>query len=318
MYRLLLSDTVFRELNIPVSPEARMELDRKIRKNEPTNPIITWKGYILTGYEQDDLCLKYRRSPALKEMVFPRKSDAVAWLCREQLKRSDLNWTGRAWLISRLYEALREIAKRQTAKDNFRYRQLSPSTQTDEYARPPQENVSILKLLGEEYNLHKETVRRYVQFGRKLDRLEEKIPGMRVRILTGNLTVMMTHMSALLKMPAEQLEQMADDRHTRQLIPPREYYTPVPQNRKSSKKRNIKVETAIKKMPEYDPDADINGLRYTVSAWRNAITRTALQADLRRATPEGKNSLKQELRKLIFESDTLCQILDIREDPTND
>ena len=71
-------------------------------------------------------------------------------------------------------------------------------------------------------------------------------------------------------------------------------------------------------MPEYDPDADINGLRYTVSAWRNAITRTALQADLRRATPEGKNSLKQELRKLIFESDTLCQILDIREDPTND
>ena len=122
---------------------------------------------------------------------------------------------------------------------------------------------------------------------------------------------MMTHMSALLKMPAEQLEKMANDRHTRQLVPPGDYYTPVPQHRKSSRKDSIHVETAIKKMPEYDPDADVNGLKYTVSAWRSSIARTVLHADLSRSTPAGRNSLKQELRKLIFDTDNLCQMLDM-------
>lgn len=311
MFRLLLSDTTFRALNIPISPEARKELDRKIKKNEPTDPIISWKGYILTGYEIDDLCLKYHRSPAIREMFFPRKTDATAWLCRKQLKRSDLYWAGRAWLISRLYEALREIAKRKKAKDDFQYRQFSPTLQAEENPDLPQESASILKLLGTEYSLHKETIRRYVQFGRKLDKLEEKVPGIRVRILTGSLTVMMTHMSALLKMPAEQIEKIAGSGHIHQLVPPPEYYTPVPQHRKPKTDKSVKVEPAIKKMPEFDPDADVNGLRYTVSAWRNAIARTALQADLRRATPAGKNSLKQELRKLIFDTDNLCRILDI-------
>lgn len=319
MYRFLLSDPTFRALNIPISPEARKELEQKIRKKEPTEPVITWNGYILTGYEQDDLCLKYHRSPNIKEMLFPRRADAAAWLCRQQLKRSDLTWTGRAWLISRLYEAMRDIAKRKKAKDEFRYRQFSPSLKAAENLRPPQESVSALKQLGLEYHLHKETIRRYVQFGRKLDRLEEKIPGVRIRILTGGLTVMMAHMSALLKMPAEQLEKQANSSKTRQLIPTPDYYTPVPQNRKSTRKSSVKVEPAIKKMPAYDPDADVNGLRYTVSAWRSSIARTVLQADLTRTTPEGRNSLKQELRKLIFDSDNLCKILDIpQEDRPND
>ena len=311
MFRLLLSDTTFQSLNIPISPEARKELERKIQKNEPTDPIISWKGFILTGYEQDDLCLKHHRSPAIKEMDFPRRTDAIAWLCRQQLKRADLHWAGKAWLISQLYEALREIARRQKAKDEFRYRQFSPSLQTEKILKPPQESVSILKQLGTEYHLHKETIRRYVQFGRKLDKLEEKVHGTRVRILTGDLSVMMTHMSALLKMPTEQLEKIANDRHIHQLIPTPEYYTPVPQHRKSSRKDSIHVETAIKKMPEYDPDADVNGLRYTVSAWRSSIARTVLHADMSHTTTAGRNSLKQELRKLIFDTDNLCRILDI-------
>ncbi len=315
MFRLLLSDNTFRALNIPISPEARKELERRILKNEPTNPILSWKGLILTGYEQDDLCLKYHRNPAIKEMAFQRRTDAIVWLCRQQLTRTDLNWAGKAWLISRLYDALREISRMQTARDDFQHRQFSPSSQSGLRTFVPKESVALLKALGAEFQYHKETIRRYVQFGRKLDRLEEKVPGVRVRILTGSLTVMMTHMSALLKMPKEQLEKMAEDRHVRQLIPPTEYYTPLPQNRKAKTKSTVKVEPAIKKMPEYDPDADINGLRYTVSAWRNAIARTMLQADLNHATAAGKNSLKQELRKLIFDSDNLCQVLDIMGGP---
>lgn len=318
MYSLLLiSDETFRALNIPISQEARKELDRKIKKCEPVPPIISWKGRILTGYEQDEICLKYHRNFAVsKEMYFPRKSDAIAWLCHEQLKRDDLNWAAKAWLISRLYEALRDISKRHAAKDDFKYRQLSPTLQTSTTpSGPSRENGSILKQLGEEFNCHKETIHRYVRFGRQLDKLEEMVPGSRIKVLTGSQTIMMAHMSALLKMPVEQLDKMINDKQTRRLIPSRDYYAPNQRVRKARPKKEIKYEPGIKQMPKYDPDAELNGLRYTVGAWRKAIARTAIQADLNRASEAGKDDLKQVLRKLIQETQSLCRML---EDKQND
>ena len=119
---LLISDPMFRALNIPLSPEDRKELDRKIRRGEPVDPVISWKGYILTGYEQDDIFLKYRKSSAAvtKEMYFPRRSDAVAWLCHQQLKRTDLIWTAKAWLISKLYIRPELHTRRLMIKDRLR------------------------------------------------------------------------------------------------------------------------------------------------------------------------------------------------------
>ena len=108
MYRILLEDKTFRELNIPFSLSDRKELEKKVRKYAQLPPIITWKGYILTGYELYELCRRCGRSPLVKEMECQRKQEAVAWLCQRQLAREDLGWIPRAWLIYRLYEALRE------------------------------------------------------------------------------------------------------------------------------------------------------------------------------------------------------------------
>ena len=62
MFRFFMADDTFKSLNIPISPNSRREMERKIRKGEMVDPIISWKGYILTGYEQDDLYLKYHRN----------------------------------------------------------------------------------------------------------------------------------------------------------------------------------------------------------------------------------------------------------------
>ena len=314
MYKILLENATFRELNIPISPEKRMEMDRKIRKSEPVDPIITWNSYVLKGYEQHDLSRKYHRNIPIQIMYFARKTEAIAWLCREQMKRTDLTWTGRAWLISRLYDALLEISRQQIAKENFQYRQITPSPSTEKREKAAHENRLLLEELGQKYNCHRDTIRRYVQFGRRLDMLEEKIPGIRNRILTGGLNVMMAHMPALLKMPLEQLESMADNGDIRRLRPPAELYNIPQRNRKHRKKKSIQVKTGIKQMPEYDPDADLNGLRYTIGAWRKAINRTKNQADFGRATAAGKVRLKQELDKLMSETESLCKILEEQPD----
>ena len=310
MFRFLLADETFRTLNIPISPASRKEMERKIRKGESVEPIISWKGYIVTGYEQDDLYLKYHRSVHTKEMFFHRKSDAVAWLCQQQLKRTDLIWAAKAWLISRLYEALREVANRQVAREEFQYRQLSPSSHTNEYFGQPKENSAILKQLGSDYNYHKETIRRYVRFGRQLDELEVMIPGIRIRILTGELEVLIRYMPALLKMPVEDLKEMVDNKNCKTLIPPSEFFVKTEAKKNDHQKTSIHVEPGIKQMPEFDPDAELNGLRYTIPAWKKAILRTAIRTDFSRTTDFGKESLKQALCELITEAQCLGRILE--------
>lgn len=311
MFRFLIPDETFKALNIPISPTSRRELERKIRKGETVDPIITWQGYILTGYEQDDLFLKYHRSAHLKEMSFPRKSDAIAWLCQQQLKRTDLIWAARAWLLSRLYEALRDVANRQMAKEEFQYRQLSPSPRASEAFGPAKESPLILRQLGSEYDYHKETIRRYVQFGRQIDKLEEMVPGIRIRILTGDMEVMIKHMPALIKMPVEQIKKMTEDKNCKALLPPSEFLEKNEEKKEVHQKTSIHVETGIKQMPEYDPDAELNGLRYTIPAWRKAILRTAIRTDFSRTTDNGKEGLKQALRGLVVEAECLSKMLEV-------
>ncbi len=310
MFRFLLADETFRALNIPISSVSRKEMERKIRKGESVEPIISWKGYIVTGYEQDDLLLKYHRSVSTKEMFFPRKSDAVAWLCQQQLKRADLVWTAKAWLISRLYEALRDVANRQVAREEFQYRQLSPSSHVHEPFEQPKESGVILRQLGVEYNYHKETIRRYVHFGRQLDVLEGMVPGIRVRILTGELDVMIRHMPALVQMPIEDLKEMAENRKCKALLPPSALIIKEEIRKDARQKTNIHVEPGIKQMPEFDPDAELNGLRYTIPAWKKAILRTTTRTDFSRISDAGKKSLKSALCELITEAECLRSMLE--------
>ena len=64
-------------------------------------------------------------------------------------------------------------------------------------------------------------------------------------------------------------------------------------------------------MPEYDPDAELNGLRYTIPAWRKAILRTAIRTDFSRTTDNGKEGLKQALRGLVVEAECLSKMLEV-------
>ena len=310
MYRFLLTDNTFKELNIPISPAMRREMSDRTRKNGRLDDIYTWNGYILTGYEQDDLCLKYHRSFTAKEMFFPRKSDAIAWICHRQLEREDLIWTARAWLISRLYEALRDIEKRKASKEEFKYRQLSPSNFAASIPEQERENVSLLKLLGEQFQYNKETIRRYVQFGRRLDKLEGMVPGIRVRILTGELEVQIKTMPALVKMNAEDLKQMADNRHCKKLNPPKELMIRTEMEKETRHRSEIRLETGIKKMPIYDPDAELNGLTYTIMAWIRAVKRACEKGDFKNATPQGKENLDRVLKALVMNIDSLYKTLE--------
>ena len=303
MYRILNENEDFRVLEIPLPPEKRRELERCVRRNGHIGTVIAWQGYVLCGYEKYDLCMQYHRTYRVEEQWFSRKETAIAWLCRHQLKRGDLCKNAQAWLLSRLYEALRKERERQKAKDQFQYKQLSPSVRSCPEPEDGKDSYAVQSDLAREYHCHWRTIQRYVAFGRQLDQLEELVPGVRRRVLTGNLDVSISSMPALLEMPPGDLLKIADNPRCTVLAPPRSLLPEKPVPRKP--RPVICLKPGIKEMPAYDPDAELNGLTYTISAWCKAVRQVRDHADLAKATKTGRENLFRALAALLMDIDPL-------------
>lgn len=310
MNRYLLIDRTFRELDIPLKPAQHRELERNLQKNKPIEPIYVWNGYVLSGYERYDLYGKYNRMFRGQEMYFPRKSEAIVWACREQLKRKDLCKQAVCWLFHRLYDALAEIENRKAAKDQFQYRQLSPSYRSEYTIDSPKESTALLRQIGDEYNWNIATIRNYVRFGRHLDQLETMFPGFRIRVLKGEVEIPLMYMDALMQMPQQELEKMISDPDCRKLMPPESVISQIRMTRDPRYKKRIHVETAIKETPAYDPDADVNGLTYTVMAWVKAIKRADENMDFHNATWKGRENLQRALSALAIDIGSLFDKLE--------
>ena len=310
---LLMSDPAFKELDIPMRPAQRREVEKQIRKNIPIGPIPVWHSYVMTGYDLYDLCEKHHYFYSVKNMSFARKNEAIAWICREQLKRPDLCRQAVCWLLYRLYKALLETENRKAAKEQFQYKQLSPSRRSENLQAWEMENSSLLKKIGDEYHLTRQTIRNYVRYGQRLDKLEEMFPGTRIRVLKGEIEMPIIFTEALMQMPKEELAKMVSDPQCKRLVPPEEVMAEIRDVRQSRYKKRIHVETAIKETPAYDPDAELNGLTYTITAWIRALSRTETAADLRHATGSGKERLRSALIRLKAETECLYKMLEVNE-----
>ena len=310
MHRYLIFDQDFRDLDIPLQPSQYRDLVKKVEKSIPIEPLPVWHGLLLKGHDAYLQLLKFHRHFTCKEMHFSRKSEAIAWICRQQLKRKDLVRPAVCWLLYRLYEALLDAENRKIAKERFQYKQLSPSNRCTQEKETPKENTAVLQLVGEEFHYDKQTIRRYVQFGRHLEHLNDMFPGIRIRVLKGEVEVAIMYMDALMEMPQEELKKMITDPQCRKLRPPEKTIKEIRLLRDSKRRRRSHVHTAIKETPAYDPDAELNGMTYTVGAWIKAITRTGKTADLIHATAGGKERLQQALNELSTEANNLYRILE--------
>lgn len=315
MYRILIPENSFRELNIPLPPAQYRDLEKRIRKGLSVEPVPVWHTYVLSGYERYELSEKYHRNYPVNDMHFTRKHEAIAWICRQQLERKDLHRQAVCWLIYRLYKALLEIEKQKAAKDLFRYKQLSPSLRSGSSEVAVSENYTLMKAIGGEYGYHESTIRNYVRYGRQLDQLEEMFPGIRLRILKGEVEVPIMFMNAVVQMPKEQLAALIADPMCRKLLPPDDVQMKIRLAR-DTRYRNqdrIHVNMGIKETPAYDPDAELNRLTYTIGTWSKTIRRTDETADFRNATWKGRENLYRALMGLVLDMKNLSDKLEALE-----
>ena len=311
--RIIIPKDTFRELNIPLNAAQMRDLEKRIKKGNSVEPIPVWNNQILDGYERFELCEKYHKGYRVTDMYFIRMHEAVAWICRQQLNRKDLHRQAVCWLIYRLYKALLEGERQKAARDQFQYRMLSPSLRSSQESAPETENTALLKAIGDEYGYHRSTIRSYVRYGRQLDRLEEMFPGVRLRILKGEIEAPIIYLDAVMQIPMDELGQMISNPRCRELLPPEEIRKKILAARGTKQKEEIRINAGIKEMPAYDPDAELNRLTYTVGTWSKTIRRTGENADFRNATWKGRENLYRALRALAMDMKNLSDKLEALE-----
>ncbi len=311
MFRILKEDLEFRNLELPLNRSQLEELEKKILTTGKHDIIFVWKDTIISGYACYDICQRYHFRVKPTDQYFSHRDNVIAWICRRQLKHTDMNQNARAWLLYNLYEAEKRNEKRRRAKEDFQYRQLSPSTHATSVPFWETGSMRVMSDIGKEFGICSGTITRYVVFGKKLDQLETQFPGVRNRILLGELEIARAHIGTLLEMPRDILQKMLNDPTCKRLSP----YKVMPNEREERKPRrkrqNLKIETGIKQMPTYDPDAELNGLTYTVGAWVKAVSRTKERTNFEAATDTGKERLRQALAGLIEEVDALENMLEV-------
>ena len=311
MYRILKEDPDFRLFNLPLSEQDHSELERKIASGICPVTLISWKGYLADGYECYDLCQKYHVSAKSEDWYFSRKENAISWLCKKQLKRSDLCSNAFAWLLYRLYENELNLMKIRKAKDSFQYRQLSPSQFSSGPLPDDKGSLELRFRIAKEFDVCAGTIYRYISFGSKLDQLEKIFPGARIRILTGDLDIARAHIDKILTMPRDQLFHLLADPTCKKLLPvsgkASSHLTP---GKKAPSVPAVILSPQIKQMPVYDPDSELNALVYTVGSWVKAVTRTNDKADFQAATERGRNQLRQSLSELMKAVNDLNQRLE--------
>ena len=188
--------------DLRVSPEFASRIpplsDREFRQLEENilsegcawSPIVSWNDVIVDGHNRYRILLKHPEIHYfIYEKSFPDMESALAWICKNQLGRRNLTPNQRKYLIGKQYSSEKQSyggarnIKREPDEDSERQEKsgaqcvpLKPEEKT--YDRIARENrVSHMY------------VKRAEKYADGLDEAEEIFPGIRQKILKGDLKV---------------------------------------------------------------------------------------------------------------------------------
>lgn len=305
---------VFRDLIPPLHPDELKTLEESLLQEGCREAIITWNGVIIDGHNRYSLCHKHCIPFKVIEMNFELHEEAVSWICNNQLGRRSLSPETRKYLIGKRYAAEKVIG----ATNKYGYNQhTKPEEKEVGYKNSNQPNrYKTATKLGNEYNLSQGTVCRYGSYSQEIDRINSSNSTIADSILSGKLKLTHTQIKLISKLSQKELAIISDliieNLHNTKYLT----FSDV-QNELKSKKMKLyepepapkpvflePTDIAIKKLPEYDPDAEITSLTLTIPSWIGSINRALNNSDLTKVSRPAKRKLKDQLFNLhdsIFE-----------------
>lgn len=310
------TDNGFLELIQPRDEKYIEELEEDIFDHGCHDAVCVWGNILIDGHLRYSICKKWDIRFNIRRLIFQSRDEAEAYLCAEQLKRTDLTSEYKKYLIGRLFRADMNAASAAFLREH-------PEKQTNADGQISQKYVQkteIATIIGKEYNFGFSTVTKYDVYARALDEIRAKGPEITNKILNGNLRVSHENVIELSRLPIEDinglkrlLESGSIDRigysQLRHELRWQRLPTGKPDYRRRRQERE-NAEAGIKQMPVTDPDAELTSLKFTIPSWSKTISRTMELTDFPSTSASARQEVKTQLVNLTRKINRLLKQLE--------
>lgn len=225
----------------PPTDEERLRLEKEIAI-KGTAKVFIFNETIIGGYEEYEIAVKLGLPIKSISITADNYNEAVIWLCRKELNRTDLTLMMRKYLIGRRSLAEQACAGAEPNGDPGEARSCAG------YFKTP-----TRKKLAKEYNYSYNAIRDYEACSKTIDTLFSFDRETAVDLLRGRTRISQSDLIAFAKLSADQLKSRLELR--------------------SSVGHRVRETPDIKRTPEYDPDAELSSLSLTIPSWVTLIKR---------------------------------------------
>lgn len=302
------------DLNLMVAPlpEAdRKAREKKMQTQSRSIPIRAWGDTILVDYEAYLFCRSHRIALNIVQVPVKSREEAIAWIAKDQLPRTDLTEEMRKFLIGKRCNAEKILG----AIEASAHREAARNAESpEEFNLPPALYESTAtrtcERIGAEYHISYATVRKYGIYAGLLDQLNGWEPAFVKMILQGNFRISHENLVEIGAMKRAELNRLS--KYFFNGVEPEPTYLKFKALHYDDKPRAAQVAApagSIKEVPQYDPDAEVASLALTVPSWTDSLQRAQKNTDFSKISERARWRLVYELDHLSFTVDGLLSAL---------
>ena len=186
-------DPEFQNQIPPLTDDEYKQLEENILKEgKLLSPLIVWNSTLVDGHNRYAILQKHPEIYfSTMPLRFENREEAVAWICRNQLGRRNLTPEQKKFLVGKQYSIEH---RKPGGNGNNQYTTATQETVQEELCQndtipPVSSETSIRRKIAEQHHVSESYVSRSEKFMKGVEIMEELVPGMQEKILSGQTKI---------------------------------------------------------------------------------------------------------------------------------
>ena len=186
-------DPEFQSQIPPLTNDEFKQLEENILKEgKLISPLIVWNNTLVDGHNRYEIVQEHPEiSFSTMPLPFESREEVLAWICKNQLGRRNLTPEQKKFLIGKQYSVEH---RKPGGNGNNQHTAAAKKTAPEELCQidtipPTSAEASVRKQIAEQHNVSESYVARSEKFMRGVQIMDQMIPGMQEKILSGQFKV---------------------------------------------------------------------------------------------------------------------------------
>ena len=261
LYTLII-DKEFSRLFVPRTEDELTEIKHQLTYEGLQTTIISWNKIIVDGIDTYRICHDTGIPFRYNEQDFFSRNEAISDICLRELKSTHLTPARRKYLIGKL-----GLAQHALEKEGYHFTAGEPTEEEKSIKHRFVLYRWRTRLLLKDIKISADTIYTYTTYAASIDKIYAKAPSIASELLNKPMTVSMPNVARLSELTPLQINTIwktlnNNIRDTALLNEIKKLTEVKPEVKKKRGRKKHEVE--IKRMPQYDPDAEFSSLALTL------------------------------------------------------